>query len=271
MSQGAGYYIDSQGNKKKLFGGALVNVGHKIKNAFNTLMPQRAILKFGGYLNVSDDDENYMTVIDDAPIEVEWAVWKNMTDAQKTGKRWKIINAPASSLTGNDVAYDISLSVNEKIDSKVSKSGDTMTGQLNVNTSGAFPICVTDGGSGAIPYIQFNNSSGTLGYIGVNSSKKPVFYDTTSRQILLDSDVQIIKASSGSSNNAVVTVPSTPYATFEIVSPVMVYVGYNSSSGAVSQVKGMDGTTLTASGNNVTVPVGSYYRTAVLKFYGTGN
>lgn len=90
--------------------------GHTIENPSGTDMPQRATLKFGGYFNVSDDDENNMTVVDDAHVEVEWTVWQNMTDAQKAGKRWKIINAPASTLTGNDVAYDTSLSVNEKID-----------------------------------------------------------------------------------------------------------------------------------------------------------
>ena len=74
--------------------------GHVIENASGTELAQRDTLKFGGYLNATDDSTGEKSVVSDAPNEVEYSVWQTMTDAQKTGKKWIIKNVPSSGSGG---------------------------------------------------------------------------------------------------------------------------------------------------------------------------
>ena len=51
--------------------------------------------------------------------EVQWSDWIEMTDAQKEGHRWKILNAPSDALSADKIWYDendSTLSVKDKID-----------------------------------------------------------------------------------------------------------------------------------------------------------
>ena len=60
--------------------------------------------------------------------------------------------------------------VQEQIDSKVSKSGDTMTGALEVSSSNYPPMTVTRSGQPYSAAIRFANSNGTLGAIGMTAT-----------------------------------------------------------------------------------------------------
>lgn len=62
-------------------------------------------------------------------------------------------------------------------------SGGTIKG-----TSGDTPFTVQSASTST--YIGFKNSSGSvLGYLGVNNNKRPVFYDSTNRELALKSDI----------------------------------------------------------------------------------
>lgn len=62
-------------------------------------------------------------------------------------------------------------------------SGGTIKG-----TSGDTPFTVQSASTST--YIGFKNSSGSvLGYLGVNNNKRPVFYDSTDRELALKSDI----------------------------------------------------------------------------------
>jgi hypothetical protein len=70
--------------------------GHTIKDASGTSLTQRDVLEFDGYLVTTDDSTGEKTIVSDAPIEVTWTQWEQMTDAQKEGKKWLISGAPGN-------------------------------------------------------------------------------------------------------------------------------------------------------------------------------
>lgn len=82
----------------------------------------------------------------------------------------------------------------EKLKGKVDKSGDTMTGQLEVHrTGGNTPLSLKRTDDNTNIYIGFENQNNVLGYIGMNTSGKPIIYDTAlnmDREIALKSDFQ---------------------------------------------------------------------------------
>ena len=78
-----------QGNTRKE-----IKTGHTLKNAAGTSLSQRNDLQFGGYLVTTDDSTNAKTLVSDAPIEVEYSVYSQLTPEQKAGKKWLIKNAP---------------------------------------------------------------------------------------------------------------------------------------------------------------------------------
>lgn len=194
---------------------------------------------------------------------------------------WVRTDEEYAQIPSTDVSYG-SGSVKDALDDKVSKSGDIMTGNFTVDrkngtasaegqsyltVGNATPVGTNQNSTGLINLYSESAYQVTL-YANPLTQIRYIGFPNKSGTVLLDTDIKIVKAQSGSSNNAVITVPSGyPYATFEIVTPVMFYVGSCDSTGTVSAVKGVDGTTPTVSGNNVTVYAGSYYRTAVLRLY----
>ena len=79
---------------------------HTIVDDSGTDMPNETRLQFGEYMNVSDDNVNGKTVVDTKPTEVDWAVWQTMTDAQKAGKHWLILNAPDTTADASQIGYN---------------------------------------------------------------------------------------------------------------------------------------------------------------------
>ena len=57
--------------------------GHTIEDADGTALTQRTIMQFKGTLRPTDDSINQKTVIDDSAVEISWADWQDMTDAQR--------------------------------------------------------------------------------------------------------------------------------------------------------------------------------------------
>jgi hypothetical protein len=79
---------------------------HTIVDDSGTDMPNETRLQFGEYMNVTDDNVNGKTVVDTKPTEVDWATWQTMTDAQKVGKHWIILNAPDAVANAGEIDYD---------------------------------------------------------------------------------------------------------------------------------------------------------------------
>ncbi len=70
--------------------------GHIIEDADETALTQRDTLRFGGYLNAADDSEDEVSFISDAPTEITWDNYNNLTPAQKEGTKWLITNVPSA-------------------------------------------------------------------------------------------------------------------------------------------------------------------------------
>lgn len=82
-------------------------------------------------------------------------------------------------------------------DNFLAKNGGDLSGPLKVESNGNSQFISTSQdtaisvkGSNPNSYIKFVGSNGDLGYIGVNSEKKPVFYDTKDKRIILDEDLE---------------------------------------------------------------------------------
>lgn len=84
----------------------------------------------------------------------------------------------------------------EKLKSKVDKSGDTMTGQLQIGQSSETPLIVQRTDSNGNTYIRFSNKDNILGNYGISHDKKPMFYawgDMGDKEIALKSDITNVK------------------------------------------------------------------------------
>lgn len=121
-------------------------------------------------------------------------------------------------------------------------------------TSGDTPLTVQSASQST--FIGFKNSSGsTLGYLGVNNNKKPVFYDSTTRELALKSDIPTGAAASKDVVTTVDTSESLP--TSNAVKTFVEGKGYLTSSSLTNYVT--LNTAQTISGNKtftgtVTVP-----------------
>lgn len=77
-------------------GGGGGSSGHNILDNEGNMMTARPDLQMAGYLQTTDDSTNEVTIVDDTPTPVTWAVWQTMTSAQKAGKKWLITNVPGA-------------------------------------------------------------------------------------------------------------------------------------------------------------------------------
>lgn len=292
--------IDINGTTTDVYAPSGGSGGHTIEDSSGTAMTQRTGLQFVG-ATVTDDSANDRTVVtvptahtytegdgidinSSDVISVDTTFTEAATRANiasgdtfatilgKIKKFFTDLKTVAFSGAAEDVTYG-SGSVKDALDDKVSKSGDTINGDIKIKRSTSANSALELGNADTNSYGLLTLYDGSTGYranLYANnlSASRSVIFPNKSGTLLVDEDIKIVKAQSGSSNNAVITVPSAyPYATFEIVTPLMLYVGACASTGAISTIKGLDGTTPTVSGNNVTVYVGSYYRTAVLRLY----
>ena len=170
--------------------------GHTIKDASGTSMTQRDALEFDGYLITTDDSTNGKTVVSDAPTEVTWAQWEQMTDQQKAGKKWLISGAPGdlgetaifvlanttltftnltatvsdARITGStyplvywsSTSYDTAVSC--KITSNTSTGAITFTAETAPSTSLTCDIVFIGAANGIKPKAQYTVTAPTSGY-----------------------------------------------------------------------------------------------------------
>lgn len=245
--------------------------GHTIWGRLKATLTQRGKLWFAD-ANASDASADDATKVEVVTELLNETAFDNLATDGTADGIYTFPDSGGEYLTADMVGYN-NESVGDALDDKVSKSGDTIDGDLKVKRSTSANSALELGNAATNSYgllTLYDGSSGYRANLYANnlSASRSVIFPNKSGTLLVDEDIKIVKAQSGSSNNAVITVPSAyPYATFEIVTPLMLYVGACASTGAISTIKGLDGTTPTVSGNNVTVYVGSYYRTAVLKLY----
>lgn len=67
-----------------------------IEDADGTALTQRDTVQFEGYLKSTDDNVNSKTKVSDAPTEITWDNWQNLTTAQKEGTKWLIKDVPSA-------------------------------------------------------------------------------------------------------------------------------------------------------------------------------
>lgn len=79
------------------------------------------------------------------------------------------------------------------ISTKVSKTGDTMTGLLYIGKSGTdTPLYIVGNANDAYIGFKKNDGTATWGYLGVRSDGNPYFYDTARRLIITDKMVDAV-------------------------------------------------------------------------------
>lgn len=137
------------------------------------------------------------------PNTLDYAIEKGLgansltwTDTEKLNAR-NTIGAGTSNFSGdyNDLT--------NKLTSVNGLNGGNIKG-----TSGDTPLTVQSALQST--FIGFKNSSGsTLGYLGVNNNKRPVFYDSTTRELALKSDVPNVSQSTGTSTTEVMSQKAT--------------------------------------------------------------
>ena len=141
--------------------------GHTIEDASGTALTQRTNLQFAGYLDTTDDSGNDVTIVDDTPTEVTWAVWQTMTSLQKQGTHWVITNVPSN------VNIDDTLLLNQAL-TFVGNSASISNGNVTADTlvevyfkDGSLTEAtsckvVVDTASGSINFSSTSNPQNTL-------------------------------------------------------------------------------------------------------------
>ena len=121
--------------------------GHVIKDADGTSMAQQPTLKFGKYMNVTNDPTNGQTVVDTTPTEIQYTDWLELTTEQKRAKEWILLNAPDANspvvLTQTLTAGSTTLTF--------TNAAITSTAMVDVYTQhGVEPTDINDSTSGSI-------------------------------------------------------------------------------------------------------------------------
>lgn len=145
--------------------------GHVIQNASGTDLTQRAKLQFSGVSSrVTDDSTNGKTVVNVDPVPIEYTDWLALSQSERDAVYWLVLNAPDVDINiANEQVAFTEAQTRENIASGetvatifgkikkwfsdlasmfVSKSGDTMSGNLYINRQ--------DGTASAIGTSQIN-------------------------------------------------------------------------------------------------------------------
>ena len=138
-------------------------------------------------------------------------------------------------------------------------SGGTIKG-----TSGDTPLTVQSASQST--YIGFKNSSGsTLGYLGVNNNKRPVFYDSTSRELALKSDIPNVSQSTGTSTTDVMSQKATTDALAKKMD------NFSISIGATNGGNPRPTLFVTVDYNNFTSESSAYFKLSATGCHGNGS
>lgn len=181
-SNGQVLSTDGNGNTAWVNQGGGGSGGHTIENTSGADLPQEDNLQFVG-VYTRDDSVNNRTEVN-IVRQMTKAAMEALSSAEKEGfidttdedDDYIPIAAEDVKRGVSDVDADLTALEN----GKVNRSGDTMTGILNIhNGNGDTPLFLKRPNYASGVYINFENSNGVLGYIGVNANKKPVFYDTS--------------------------------------------------------------------------------------------
>ena len=122
----------------------------------------------------------------------------------------------------------------EKLKGYVSKSGDTMTGQLRINNNSDTPLIIKKANTsiGKV-YLGFENSAETIGYFSVGADKKPYFTsgNGADTQIALTSDITTVTKGSATFD---ITVASGGFVKYVQVNKVVfVTLGFTVSDNSI--------------------------------------
>lgn len=143
---------------------------------------------------------------------VTWGYEYTLNNSSFTAAQWAAINSGITStlvsqITTNETAIsgltsDISNIKNGQTINSFAGVESALDGKVSLSNNGSQTITTT-GASGdnretalflqsntTTSYVGFKNSSGTiLGYYGVDANNKPIFYDTSAKQIALTDDI----------------------------------------------------------------------------------
>lgn len=176
---------DGSGNTAWVNQGGGGSGGHTIEDSSGTAMTQRTDLQFVG-VYTEDDSANDRTKVN-IVRQMTKAAMQALSSAEQEGfidttdedDDYIPISAEDVKRGVSDVDADLTALEN----GKVNRSGDTMTGALNIKNVAEALVINRQNNSGWSGWIGFYNQSGLLGRLGVSAEKKPFFQDTTERQL----------------------------------------------------------------------------------------
>lgn len=170
-----------------------------IEDADGTALTQRDTVQFEGYLKATDDNVNSKTKVSDAPTEITWDNWQNLTTAQKQGTKWLITNVPSAE---GSVEADLLTPL------WTNPSPTSSFTAQNISLASAdydLLLCVfgmaSSGSSYQISSIAEKGKIITLGFVMGTSASKPAYM----RYITYNSDTSLAVGNcyeNGSTNNA---------------------------------------------------------------------
>ena len=266
-------------------GGSSESGGHTIVDPSGADMTQRDKLQFDGYFSVSDDSTNGKTVVSNDLESITWTAYQALTDEQRAGRHFKITGAPVGGLTASDIGYnntssgltadDTQEAIDEVNSSKVSKSGDTMSGDLTINSQ--------DGTTSAVGYSRVilgndipqgtdENSRGELFVYDKSqyytrlrcndlSSNRNINFPNKSGTIALtNSTPQVEYPFVGTSTTKTVTIPAVDSGMYAIFTSKGMCIVTTNTAGEIARVENMGNIEATYNGNDVTVNCSSWYQ-----------
>ena len=170
--------------------------GHIIENAAGSELTQREKLQFSGYLTSTDDSTNDVTIISDAPTEIDYDDWLELTEQEKEGVHWLILNAPSTVDTGESPeSMGIGIGVCNTAAATAAKTATltdyvlTQNGVVAVRFVNDVPANATlnINGEGAIP-IYYKNAAVTADVIPAGTTATFVFDGNVYQTISLDEE-----------------------------------------------------------------------------------
>jgi len=230
--------IDINGTTTDVYAPSAGSGGHIIESTDGTDLPQEDNLQFVG-VYTNDDSANDRTKVN---------IVREMTKAQMTA----LSSAEAegfihttdeddiyAAIDAEDVKYGGS-DVKTALDGKVNRSGDTMTGILNIhNGNGDTPLFLKRPNYASGVYINFENSNGVLGYIGVNANKKPVFYDTSQHLLSMRTVTTLVNETANIAAGGSKTYATLTSSALSAYDEIWIYAEYGNvaSNGSASKAQ----------------------------------
>lgn len=263
-SNGQVLSTDGNGNTTWVNQGGGGSGGHTIWNRIKSALTQRSRLWFAD-ANASDASADDATKVEVVTELLNETAFDNLATDGTADGIYTFPDSGGEYLTAEMVGYE-NTNVKTALDGKVSKSGDTMTGRLNIASTGSndwYPLLLKSNFANACYIRLYDKNNTELGAFGCNEANVPYFRDgngvlhvLSMRKVTTLVNESVNLAQSGTKTYATLTL--TYLSQFD---EVTFLCNWGSPVGALVMTKAMISKTATVYGNSGAVGIssGSHY------------